>query len=290
MYQDQAPDNDPTTWTPLVLTLFVLTTFLTWTIYVGTSLARLWYHSGQLHRKFPKYDIQPHYIRERLALEADVARRTSQRLLPSRGWTGDATTMSFSRVQHMSNADLRQRVFEGRRISRMPAFEQDDGGDGSGFPEMPVGMSAEVYNERYFPGRCEDHRELGLGRMDGGDWVTYCDDEQMEARKRIVEEKKGECVDVRVGREAEEACGELWKEVAKFLVEKYPWRFWERREDGVVRLWDEDRGEIYELEGPYGSRTLDRLARLVREDFCVFKKSPFSGQFTLWVVIWGRCG
>lgn len=86
---------------------------------------------------------------------------------------------------------------------------------------------------------------------------------------------------MRHGRVAGEACGELWQEIAKFLAMKYPTRFWEQEENGLRKLYDDDTRESYPLDGPFGWLMLDSMARLVREDFCIFIRSPFSFQYTL---------
>lgn len=276
-----ARQQDPTYWVPFVLLFIVVGTFFGWCCCVGAWLARLWYYDGQLHRKFPKYDIQPQYIRERLAREEERNRRESQRVMDCRRINRDVNTMSFESVQEFDSSSLRQRIFESKRISRLPAFEQDDGGDGSEFPDMPVDMSADEYNQQHFPQRYGNFEDLGLSGLAHDDWLSYHNDEQITARDQILEDCREDCIQMRPGREAEDACGELWQEVAKFLAMKYPARFWEQKENGVRRLYDDNSKESHALDGPYGWLTLDNMARLVREDFCIFIKSPFSAQFTL---------
>ena len=270
-------------WAPFMLLFITVATIFVWCCCVGAWLARLWYYDGQLHKKFRKYDIQPLYVRERLAKEQEMKRRESHKIVTNTNWSQDATTMSFERVQEMESASLRRRIFEDKRISRLPAFEQDDGGDGSEFPDMPVDMTAEEYNNQHFPARQNSFRDLGLHKLAEDDWLTYYNDEQMMARDQILEDqrRRENCIDMRPGREAEQICGELWKEVAKFMRTKYAARFWEQTKDGIKKLYDSQTGDAYPLEGPFGWLTLDTMARLVREDFCIFKKSPFSGQFTL---------
>lgn len=275
--------GDPAGLAPFIFLFIVIGTFFVWCCCVGAWLARLWYYDGQLHKKFRKYDIQPIYIRERLAKEQELKRRESQKIVEITNWSQDVTTMSFERVQEFDSASLRQRIFEDKRISRLPAFEQDDGGDGSEFPDMPVDMTAKEYNEQHFPAQSTSFWEIGLSKMPGDDWLTYHNNEQMMARDQILDDqqRRENCIDMRPGREVEEMCGELWQEVAKFIRAKHPARFWEQTEDGVKKLFDQQTGEAFPLEGPFGWLTLDTMARLVCEDFCIFKKSPFSGQYTL---------
>lgn len=274
---------DPAGWIPFVLLFIVTGTFFVWCCCVGAWLARLWYYDGQLHRKFRKYDIQPLYIRERLAKEQELRRRESQRIVDNAHWSRDVTTMSFERVQEFDNASLRQRIFEEKRISRLPAFEQDDGGDGSKFPDMPVDMTADEFNQRYFPEHFDNFQDLGLSRLAHNNWLTCHDDEQMNARDQILEDqnRRENCIDMRPGKQVETICGELWQEVAEFLCSNYGSRFWEQTEEGVKKLYDDVTGDSYPLEGPYGWLTLDSMARLVQEDFSIFQKSPFSAQYTL---------
>ncbi|KAJ4360298.1 uncharacterized protein N0V89_000859 [Didymosphaeria variabile] len=271
---------DPAISMPFLLLFIVVATFFIWCCCVGAWLARLWYYDGQLHRKFLKYDIQPQYIRERLVREEEKKPRQSQKVVDVPRWHRDVTTLSFERVQEFDSSSLRHRIFESKRISRLPAFEQDDGGDGSGFPDMPVDMTADEYNEQHFPRRY-NFRDLGLSGLAQDDWLTYYHDEQITARDHLLEVRREDCIQMRPGREAEDACGELWQEVAKFLSTKYPMRFWEQKENAERKLYDDDTRESYPLGGPFGWLTLDTMARLVREDFCIFSKSPFSAQFTL---------
>lgn len=273
--------QEPADWIPFVLLFIVVGTFYGWCCCVGAWLVRLWYYNGKLHRDFPKYDIQPQYIRERLALEEEKKRRESEQIVDSERFNRDVTTMSFERVQEFDSSSLRRRIFESKRISRLPAFEQDDGGDGSEFPDMPVDMPADDYNQRHFPRRYDNFEDLGLRPLAHDDWLSYQDEEQMKARDQILEDFREDCIQMRPGREAEEACGELWREVAEFLATTYSSRFWEQTENGVRKLYDNEFNESHPLEGPYGWLTLDAMARLVREDFCIFVKSPFSAQYTL---------
>ena len=273
--------SDPAGWMPFLLLFIVIAGFFIWCCCVGAWLARLWYYDGQLHRKFPKYDIQPAHVRERLAREEERTRRESQKVVDLPRWNRDVATMSFERVQEFDDSNLRQRIFESKRISRLPAFEQDDGGDGSEFPDMPVDMTADEYNDQHFPRQANSFLDLDLSELDQDDWLTYDNNEQETARDQILEDRREDCIQIRPGREAEEACGELWQEVAKFLTMRDPKRFWEQKENNLRKLYDDHTRESYPLNGPFGWLTLDTMARLVREDFNIFFKSPFSGQFTL---------
>ncbi|KAL5431740.1 hypothetical protein PMIN06_012204 [Paraphaeosphaeria minitans] len=273
--------QDPAALVSFVLLFIVVGTFFGWCCCVGAWLARLWYYDGQLHRKFPKYDIQPQYIRERLAREEEKRQRESQKAVGFRRFDRDVSTMSFERVQQFESSSLRQRIFESKRISRLPAFEQDDGGDGSEFPDMPVDMPADDYNQQHFPQRYDNLEDLGLEELAHDDWLSYHNKKQMTARDQILEDFREDCIQMRPGREAEDACGELWQEVAKFLATRYPARFREQKENGARMLYDNNMKESHPLDEPYGWLTLDTMARLVREDFCIFVKSPFSAQYTL---------
>lgn len=157
---------------------------------VGTPLVLRW----AAPQKVPKYDIQPQYIRERLAHEEEHQRRESQKVVDIPRWYRDVTTMSFERVQEFDSSSLRQRIFESKRISRLPAFEQDDGGDGSEFPDMPVDMPADEYNEHHFPKHYDTFSDLGLRELAHDDWLTYKNDEQMTARDQILEDRREDCI------------------------------------------------------------------------------------------------
>ena len=268
---------------PFILLFIVIGTFFTWCCCVGAWLARLWYYDGQLHKKAKKYDIQPLYIRERLAAEQEKRVSQSHKVINSVRWSHDVTTMSLERIQQIDNAGLRRRILEDKRISRLPAFEQDDGGDGSGFPDMPIDMTAEEYNQHHFPKYHASFRDLGLDRLARDDWLTYHHAEQMAARDQILDDqgRRESCVCMQLGSAGEDACGELWLEVADHLAGKYKSRFWIQIEDGIKKLYDGVSGESYPLEEPFGWLTLDSIARLVREDFCLFVKSPFSAHYTL---------
>ncbi|KAJ4288674.1 hypothetical protein N0V90_011911 [Kalmusia sp. IMI 367209] len=276
------PSSNPATTAPLITLFFVITSFVLWCSCVGACLARLWYYDGDLQKKFTRHEVHPHYIRERLAEEQGKKRRESQRVLDTARWNRDVATMSFEAVQEFDSMSLRERIFEEKRISRLPAFEQDDGGDGSEFPDMPVDMTAEEYNLHNFPVG-DRVRDLGLRELGWDDWLSCHDEEQFSVRAELLDIGREECLQMRRGTENERLCGELWQEMAEFLALKYPSRFWEQRKNGFRKLWDDELQESHPLDGPFGILTLDTMARLIREDFCVFLKSPFSGQYTLLV-------
>jgi len=255
--------------------------FFIWCCWIGSCMARLWNYGGSLQARFRKYGIEPRYVRERLISRQKKEHGGGNTVMSTGRWRPSVTTMGLEAVGDMESRSLREWILEDGRVSRLPISEQDDGGDGSQFPDMPVDMSAQQYNEQRFPRQHGSAEDLGLYRLEWGEWVTIHDEDQEEVRDRILDEKYDECIQVQQGEQAAAACVELLQEVAKFLCLKYPRRFWEQKERGERKLWDEEHQENHLLEGRFEYAPLELLGRLTMEDYSLFLKSPFSGKYTL---------
>lgn len=251
-------------------------------LWLGACLARLWYYRGRFEYAFRVYDIQPEYLRSRLACaEANAQQPRVQTVADIQRWNGRMRTMDDEEVEALSDDELKERVREERRISRLPAFVQDDGGDGTAFPQMEVAVPADEYNARHFPKRAVDYRSLGLHRLGKSEWLKVDDTfhEYRDAWNELLEKRHDECY--KEGLEAEEACEELLGEVTKFLMEKYPFRFLNTTRRATRYVRDTETDKEYALERPYEHPPLEICARLALADFSIFTKDPFTQQYIL---------
>ena len=255
-------------------------------------LARLWHYGGSLHGSFEKFDIQPDYVRERLARQkaehepADIPLP----ILDVHQWQSNVRAYDEEDLEKLP-LDTRRRIREEQRISRMPEFLADDCGDEGLFPDIPPAMPAEQYNVLTFGEKlehhdraCNDLHGMGLRRLGRKEWLAYAVDKQeylehAEARKRLLASKYDECIQVTP--DGEDACVELLEEVVTFLTTEKPQWFLLEEKYGERKILNKLTGERWALQRPYSRHPLDICARLCMEDFNIVLKSPFSGNHTL---------
>lgn len=247
-----------------------------WSFWIGTVIARLWYWKGQLQGEYEKFDIQPEYIRRRLAREKANGRDTMMPILePQRA------VRTMDEDEHVTDPVLRARIREEKRISHLPVFIQDDGGDGSDFPNVRLGVPVEEYNAALYPRLNTDYRKLGLHRMKDNEWLTVDGtyEEFMDARATLLARKHDECIQMTPDGEA--SCMELLWEVVDFLTHEYPSQFSVLLRGGVRKVRNHILGEDWSLQEPYDCPPLEVCARLCMEDFNVLLQSHFTGQYVL---------
>lgn len=260
-------------------------------LFLGYVLARLWFYQGALGPQPKRYVILPQYLKEVLQREREM-RKAHGELDPSR-WTGDFELDPNTNPDDVSDEKMKKELLEQKRISRMPAFVQDDCGDGSLFPDVPV-INPSVYEslqplERLRPLEPPAFREnpgkymtMGLVKLDMDEWLTVDNTYQKfyDARAKLLDRKRAEVLQVLP--EAEEACEELMWEVVEFLTKKYPELF-EVYEiyPGKPVIKNKCVGEEFRLHRPWERHPLEICARLAMEDFNVLARSEFTGQHRL---------
>lgn len=245
----------------------------------GLQLARLRYYGGNFGAPLERITILPKFIQaqEKRGLQAPAAAPHSLR----HRRTSHNVKSKESQAEHNEDSDERQRMV------KLDVFEQDDCGDGSSFPNVPIAdhhsalASLEARQHPAFRAHPPDYMTMGLRKMDRKDWLTI--DNTYErfhgTRSTLLAEKRNECIQVLP--EAEMACEELMREVVAFLVERYPGCFQivNTREGEQVR--NEIRKEEFRLERPWDVHPLEMCARLAMEDFNILKKGEFTGEHYL---------
>ncbi|KAF2749515.1 hypothetical protein M011DRAFT_475597 [Sporormia fimetaria CBS 119925] len=130
--------------------------------FLATLLARLWYYSGDLGPQPKRYIILPRYLRNSLStplpnklpppasplenpfadpIDTPSAEATHDANLEPDRWTNIPSHLTLDLTTSPSSLTLpgiRALLKEQNRISRLPHFQQDDCGDGSEFPDVPV--------------------------------------------------------------------------------------------------------------------------------------------------------
>jgi hypothetical protein len=219
------------------IALYVLLTFAclicAWCFWVGLMLARLWHYGGSLHGPFEKFDIQSEHIRERLACqraEYELAGIPFS-ILDAHHWQSNVLAHDEEDVEKLP-LDVRRRIREEQRISKMPEFIADDCGDETLFPDILPAIPAKEYNALNYgekPGdrdsMSKDIRALGLRKLGSQEWLAHAVDEReylehSEARKRLLASRYDACIQVTPN--GEDACVELLEEVVVFLTKEKP--------------------------------------------------------------------
>ena len=118
----------------------------------------------------------------------------------------------------------KKRVME-ERISRLPAFLQDDCGDASHFPDVGYGVPAEEYNRQFEGSGPGDYRRLGLQKEDVTNWLRVNPEfsEYTRAKQQLLNERLKECIQRTPA--VEEASEKLLPELVSFLTNTYPQSF-----------------------------------------------------------------
>jgi hypothetical protein len=295
-----------------------------WAFWVGTVCVRLWFYRGALGPEPEKFIIIPHDRRKLLKKVAPPksvvhnkhSRRHTQ--LPHEAHINHPIADPFADntypvVEHFAGAPViniegtesddekddyadyadpgmvRKLISEERRISRLPAFEQDDCGDGSNFANVPYALDP-VEEEL---GRMDPlsptsigYEELGLTKLPVRDWITFDVGAYKRfqlARVSLLSTHHDECVQVR--REGEDACMELMDTVCQALHWKYQEHFHVHHPPGEKYIYNSVYGEKFSLLKPLEYQPIEICARLTGEDYNVFVRSESTRQWYLYVPV-----
>ncbi|KAF2864903.1 hypothetical protein BDV95DRAFT_600102 [Massariosphaeria phaeospora] len=260
--------------TLLILAILALAYFL----WCGSILARLWYYQGQFAPEHTKYDIRPQYLKDRYR-NSQMNPPPSRNTAIARTEPGRFTGQTLVSPATVTDLVIRAHLAEERRISRLPAFVQDDCGDGSEFPDVPLAdhlRAIEPHPDPPFRAGLVNYMTMGLRKLVIDNWLTVDNTYKQyhEARIELLHKCNAEVIQVLP--EAEPACEELMREVVDFLVKKYPRFFKIVIRSGVRKIRNELVQEEYSLQRPFDCQPLEVCARLAMEDFSILKKSDFT--------------
>ncbi|KAF2642067.1 hypothetical protein P280DRAFT_548646 [Massarina eburnea CBS 473.64] len=254
-----------------------------YSFFIGTVLARLWYYKGRVHGDFQVFDIQPAYKRDRalnrqygvVGAEGELAGRDE----PLGKWTAVARPMLDE--DDVDDPELKTQIMEDKRISRLPAFLQDDCGDASQFPSVKEAVPAEEYNQQFQASKPMDYRDLGIWREVQSNWLTVDRNfpKHMEAKHKLLDERLDDCVQRMPA--VKEASEEMLPMLVRCLTEEYPRTFSERQVRGFPHIKNHNTNVEWNLRRPYEPQALELAARLAVEDFVFFGRDSFTGAWKL---------
>lgn len=251
-----------------------------YSFWIGTVVARLIRYHGALGPRAKKYNIVPQYLKDRYAAarEANESRISNHSTFP-----GPSSIASIN-TDNSTEEQIRAAIAEEERIASLPAFVQDDCGDGAEFPDVQYANREMSSDEKTYPTYRDSppkYMQMGLKKLELADWLIV-DNKYTEfhaARARLLEERSEEVI--QVSARAEQACEELMHEVVDFLVRAYPMCF-EVAESGrgkmVVNKMTKER---FALQEPWSVHPLEVCARLAMEDFNILMRSELTGQHYL---------
>ncbi|RAR14509.1 hypothetical protein DDE83_002081 [Stemphylium lycopersici] len=304
---------------PLYIIIILITGIWCYCFFLGTAAVRLWFYKGALGPEPQKFIVIRNEIDDdaRGADQDDQSRPSDDGVRNRRRITfagsepplgeqiaqGTAldplsflsTAPTVINIQDIGegsfefrDARIKAVIEEERRISRMPAFESDDCGDGELFPSISIA----THPIEEAPKRSSsdtDANKLGLEILQRRDWlsidrnyISYLQYHKMRAT--ILRDQKQDCVYMHPHADAEAACQELLQEVAVFLVENYPQTFSIQKKHLKRHIRNEVTAEVFSLEKPFGIQPLEMCARLVTEDFCILRRDHFT---RMWYLIAG---
>ncbi|RMZ70817.1 alpha- -mannosyltransferase [Pyrenophora seminiperda CCB06] len=237
---------------PLYILLILIIGICCYFFFLGTAAVRLWFYKGALGPEPEAFilirsevlastDLPPSPTdsppnptlknRRRTVFHADsllsalpTEAKAHSTALDPRTFSAATTTVNIQDISEdcseIQDAKVREYVAEQRRISRLPAFDADDCGDGEHFPFIPIATSpveaAAVSNPP---------SSLSLTPIPHKHWLTISPHyiAQHTARTQLLARNRAACIQVLP--DAEKACRELMLEVCDFLVEHYPQQF-----------------------------------------------------------------
>jgi hypothetical protein len=185
--------------------------------------------------------------------------------------------------EHEDPELLRRYVAEERRISRLPAFEQDDCGDGTEFLSVPYATQA-VEAERS-RGTMAGTRNITLDfrlteEHRTGKWLTThtLDPKMQVARDKLLDKEHEECVQVRP--DGEIPCEELLDIVVHQLCSVTA-LFNKITTNGRKYVRSRINFKEYAVTRPFEYHPIELCARLAGEDFNIFIKDEFTQKWYL---------
>lgn len=190
-------------------------------------------------------------------------------------------------ADNLPDPGIRTFLVEQQRISRLPAFVQDDCGDGSDFPDIPFAYSpVETKQPNLLPETLNrkpsaKYKSTRLKKVSQDEWLTIDNTykNMHAARESLLTKNNAECV--QVCGDGEPACEELLQEVAKLLTSKYPERFSIKTSNRCRHIRNDITREQWSLDRQFDCHPLEVCARLAMEDFNVLLKGEFTQQYYL---------
>lgn len=276
--------------------------------FLGTVCVRLWFYKGALGPEPEKFIVLKKGLRDKYRksifvndTEEDDTRARDNNETPTSAHASITTTTADDTFDtHHSSAlpainlqdindpttiedpDLRSYIAEEHRISRLPAFVQDDCGDGSSFPSIPIALSPiEPPSSPLQHTPSPTHLNLSPATMP---WLTIDNTyiEHHSTRASLLARDAFECLQTTSG--GEPACEELMQEVVSFLVATYPQVFSVRTRNRRKYVRNELTQEEFSLGRPWDAVPLEMCARLAVEDFQVLGRGEFTRGWYLYVV------
>lgn len=277
----------------LLIFAILLCAYVVW---IGSIVVRLYYYKGALGTEPERFIILPAHLRNRSPQRGHHRRVTAFPLpVPPKSPARELVRLSRAPRVNIADVDANElpdpeiRAFfaEQQRISRLPPFVQDDCGDGSDFPDVPLAVTPVEVKQNILapPGVVRrpsaNHKALGLKKLDRNQWLAvdgaYKD--QHSARDFLLTKKNTECVQVK--HDGETACEELLDEIVKLLVSKYPEHFSIKIVHRRKHIRNEITKEEWSLVRPFDCHPLEVCARLAMEDFNILLKGEFTQQYYL---------
>lgn len=303
--------------TPLYVLLFMAIGFCIFFFWIGTVCVRLWFYKGALGPVPEKFIIIPHHRKKKEQSQAQqhlaADNKKHQTAWPIVAHLADTPTNPFSDDNAMPEstrewtkipkiniedtekeyddafteeyedpARVRKYLAEQRRISRLPAFEQDDCGDGSEFLYIPYATKPIEVLPSGGRAAALTYCQFHLQKFNStGTWLTIDNSyiEHHEARMSLLKRRQADCVQVR--HDGEAACEELMDMVVQHLCKVRSDHFSIKTKNRRKHVRNELASEDYALVRPYDCHPLDLCARLAVEDFSIFVKDEFTLQWYL---------
>ncbi|KAH6644625.1 hypothetical protein C7974DRAFT_420086 [Boeremia exigua] len=280
---------------PIYILIVLAALFCAYCAWLASVAVRLYFYKGALGPESERFVILPAYLRNRSPQRGHQRRVTAfpvpaPQKSPARQLArlSRAPRVNITDVEASDLPDPEIRAFfaEQQRISRLPAFTQDDCGDGSDFPDIPFAITpVEVKQTTLAPSLnrrpSARYKSSGLHKVGQKKWLTvgstYKD--MHAAREYLLVKKNIECI--QVTRDGENACDELLQEVVKSLVSRYPESFSIKTVNRRKHVHNEITKEEWSLVRPFDCHPLELCARLAMEDFNILTKGEFTQQYYL---------
>lgn len=112
--------------------------------FLGTACIRLWFYKGALGPAPQKFTVLPKRQKDRLPKPTPSGpSKPAAVIIQDPKYCRTLNPNTLSHIIAVPPTDAQQRAVskEERRISRLPAFVQDDCGDGFDFPDVPFATS-----------------------------------------------------------------------------------------------------------------------------------------------------
>ncbi|CAA9960912.1 DUF3445 multi-domain protein [Pyrenophora teres f. maculata] len=300
------PEPDPSS---LYILLILVAGICGYFFFLGTAAVRLWFYKGALGpdpEKFilirsevlhtttsprfppPISDLSARrrtvFHAESLAAPLSTEDTGHSTALSPRTFSTATTTVNMQDIgddlSEIKDARVRKYIAEERRISRIPAFDADDCGDGEYFPLIPLATSP-IEAPNPSSTSTPSLSSLGLIPIPYAHWLTIPPHytTQHAARTHLLSTSRSACIQALP--DADTACRELMLEVCDFLVEHYPQQFLYQKRGGRRWIRNEVTGEDFLLEAPWRVLPVEVVGRLTGVDWCIWGRSESTRMWYL---------